>query len=296
MVCILMKFRLGVAALLLLLAVGAFGFLWARPRSEVISDAAPTVLLSAEDQDDAADLQDVLDLAEQARSSMIQNMDDYTANFVKQERDESGVLSPETIMFMKVQTRHRGGELGTPMRVYLKWTQPESMAGREVIWAEDLHDGKLLVHETGLLGMIPIPPLDPYGVIAMQGQRYPISDIGQTRLVEQLIERGKKDLHNPSVSVAIQRGVDHGDTQATLIQVKHGEPTDDPDDFALAEVLIDEERQLILRYRSFGWPEPGGESDQSLPLLESYSYENIQLNVGLSEKDFDPSSPEYSFQ
>lgn len=280
-------------AVIVVSVAAVFVFRATQSSSEVVlSDAAPTELTLPLDGEAKASLQDVLDLAAQARQSMIDNVDDYTAKFVKQERDSSGVLSEETIMFMKIQTRHRGGELGTPMRVYLKWLAPDSLVGREAIWAEDLHDGKLLVHETGFMGLIPIPPLDPNGLIAMQGQKYPISNIGQTRLVEQLIERGQKDLGNPDISVAIDETANLGDLPATLIQIIRAKPTGDPDDFSLAEIHIDSQRQLILRYRSFGWTDGDGESP---PLLESYAYEDIQLGVGLSESDFDPQNAEYAY-
>ena len=82
------------------------------------------------------------------------------------------------------------------------------------------------------------------------------------------------------------------DIPTQLIQVRRSRPSQTEGDFSLAEVVIDPERQLILRYRSFGWPqEPDGEA----PLLESYTYHDIQTNVGLSESDFDPNNPEYSF-
>ena len=74
-------------------------------------------------------------------------------------------------------------------------------------------------------------------------------------------------------------------------------PTDDEDDFKLAEVVFDRERMLILSYRSFGWPEdPAADvPDGELPLLESYAYENIKTNVGLTDRDFDVKNDGYSF-
>lgn len=286
------RWKTVLTAAIVVSVVAVFLYRAMRPSEAVVSDAAPTVLASPDGDAPEATLEDVLDLAAQARQAMIENVDDYTAKFIKQETDSSGALSAETVMLVKIQTRHQGGELGTPMRVYLKWLAPEDLVGREAIWAEDLHDGKLLVHETGLMGMFPIPPLDPNGLLAMRGQKYPISNIGQTRLVEQLIERGQQDLGNPDVSVAIVPNSKLGDVPATLIQITRAKPTDDPDDFSLAEIHIDAERQLILRYRSFGWPDADGGTPG---LLESYAYEDIQLNVGLTDQDFDPNNDEYAY-
>ena len=52
-------------------------------------------------------MSDVLDMAEAARAHLSENLDDYTARFVKQEVDDRGVLGEETEILLKVQTRLR---------------------------------------------------------------------------------------------------------------------------------------------------------------------------------------------
>ncbi|WP_372721787.1 DUF1571 domain-containing protein [Novipirellula sp.] len=237
-------------------------------------------------------LEEVIQIATQSRVAMTRSLHSYTARFVKQEVDSSGVLGEQTEMQLKVQTRFRDGDETAGKRVYLHFLAPESVKGREVIWAEDLHDGKLLVHEAGLLGLAPIPPLDPNGFLAMRGQRYPISEIGIVRLVEKLIERGQQDLGNPDIQVTITRDFLLDKVSADLIQVKRAKPSGKEDDFSLAEIVIDPARQLILRYRSFGWPPS---ADEVAPLQESYTYHDIQTNVDLTELDFDPKNPEYGY-
>ena len=61
---------------------------------------------------------------------------------------------------------------------------------------------------------------------------------------------------------------------------------------SLAEVVIDRKRSLLLMYRSFGWPENEGEDP---PLLESYAYHDVVLNVGLTDEDFSPDNPDYKY-
>ncbi|GAA5509233.1 DUF1571 domain-containing protein [Novipirellula caenicola] len=261
----------------------------------------PTDLSNSESQTDddlqtpktrPSSLEEVLQIATRARAEMARSLHSYTARFVKQEVDHSGLLGEQTEMLLKVQTRFRNGDESAGKRVYLRFLAPESVKGREVIWAEDLHDGKLLVHEAGLLGMAPIPPLDPNGFLAMRGQRYPISQIGIVRLVEKLIERGQEDLGNPDIDVTITQDFLFDDISADLIQVKRAKPSGKEGDFSLAEIVIDPTRQLIVRYRSFGWPES---SEEVAPLQESYTYHDIQTNVDLTELDFDPKNPEYGY-
>lgn len=232
-------------------------------------------------------------MARDARQYMAETLDDYTARFVKQEVDTNGVLGEVTELEVKVQTTLRGDGDEAPMRVYLKFVSPEAVAGREVIWAADLNDGKMAVHETYFPLKLQTLWLDPNGFLAMQGQRYPISEIGLVRLVEKLIERGETDRDNPDVSVTLTREYKIDQTEAELIQVKRSKPGGGEDDFSLAEIVIDPEKKLILSFRSFGWPEAGG--DGTAPLLESYTYHDVQTNVGLTEEDFDPSNSTYGF-
>ena len=240
---------------------------------------------------DASTMDEVLDIAESTLAHMRQNLDGYTATMVKQEMID-GVLVEPTEMAMKVHCRHRGGKVddSEPMRVYLRFNQPAAVNGREVIWAEDLYDGKLVVHEAGLMGFMTVY-LDPTGMIAMRGQRHPISEIGLTKLVQKLIERGEVDRKNPDVTVTITRNFVLDGHQCELIVVKRKQPSGTEDDFSRAEICFDKDRQLPLLYTAYGW----GKDGAAPPLQESYTYTNIDTTVQLSEADFDPKNPTYRF-
>lgn len=241
-----------------------------------------------------ATMAEVLQLARESMETMKTQLDDYTTTFVKQEIDTNGVMTEETEIFMKIQTRMRNADDDAPMRVYMRFERPESVKGREVIWGKDLYGGNMQVKEAGLLGMMTIS-LDPNGMIAMRGQRYPISEIGIVKLVEQLIERGLQDVDNPDITVTISSDHQIGDVPADLIQVRRAKPSGEEDDFSLAEIAFDPERKLILSYRSFGWPSSDAGDDADLPLLESYNYNNVKTNVGLTDADFDTANPAYAF-
>jgi hypothetical protein len=236
-------------------------------------------------------MSDVLDLARQAREHLAETLDDYTVRFIKQDRDTNGVLTEQAEMLMKVQTRLRGDREDAPLRAYIQFVAPESKKGREIIWGEDLNDGKLCVHETGLLGLKRLN-LEPTGFLAMQGQRYPISHLGMVSLVEKLIERGERDRDNPNITITIVPDYPLGDVNAELLQIKCSKPRGGEDDFSSADVVIDRARMLVLMFRSFGWPEKEGDE---IPLLESYTYHDVEINVGLTDEDFDPDNPKYNF-
>lgn len=240
-------------------------------------------------------MQQVIDIAEEALVSMSTNLEDYTATFVKQE-SVSGTLSPVSQMQIKIQSRMRNEADDAPMRIYLKFEQPEANKGREVIWAGDMYDGKMAVYEPVMLLNLKTLWLDPTGPLAMRGQRYPIYHIGLVQLVEELIDRGKREIGNPDVTVVLQEDFQYGDRTCQLLTAKRAKPAggDPADDFSRAEVVFDPNDKLVLAYRSYGWPEEGA-ADQQPPLLESYEYRDVKINVGLKEEDFDYQNEGYSF-
>ena len=62
--------------------------------------------------------------------------------------------------------------------------------------------------------------------------------------------------------------------------------------FLVAEIYVDEERLVPLRYSAYDWPAKEGAKPS---LMEEYIYRDLKLNVGLQEKDFDPDNEEYDF-
>ncbi|WP_047813774.1 DUF1571 domain-containing protein [Rhodopirellula islandica] len=237
-------------------------------------------------------MSEVLKLAEESLQHLIDNVDGYTTRMIKHEQDRNGVLQEPSEMFMKIRTRHVGGEPGQGLRAYLRFETPESAKGREVIWIEDQNDGQLLVREAGFLGSMMTAKLEPTNFLAMRGQRYPITELGLTNLVRKLIERGSRDVDNPDVRVIRTEGHPFDGKSLTLLQIQRSQPSDQPDDFSLAEVVIDEEQKLIVSFRSFGWPESEGETP---PLIESYEYHDLVVNPKLTDLDFDPTNPDYTF-
>lgn len=275
-----------------------------RSKPDVQQDVAPTITDRIAEQSEEttgeipltrqSSISEVLDLANEALVSMQGSLVDYTARFIKQERAASGVLNEKSEMDVKIQTRHRNESNDAPMRIYLKFHAPASTVGREVIWGKDLYEGKMAVHEVTLLLSWKTVWLDPTGMLAMAGQRYPIYEIGVTGLVEKLIERGKRDENNPDVTVTITRDYEFDGRMCELIQATRAKPGGGEDDFSLAEIVYDPQRLLILSYRSFGWPADDAKDDQ-LPLVESYEYRNLEINVGLTDKDFDVANEAYAF-
>ena len=182
------------------------------------------------------------------------------------------------------------GRITTPMSVYLKFLKPSSIKDREVIWVEGRNGGKLVAHETGLKNLIRFN-LDPTGFVAMRGQKYPITDIGLENLLTKVIETGERDRKFGECEVRFFDNAKVGDNVCTMMQVIH--PVKQPHfDFFVARVYFDNELNVPIRYASWSWPAEEG----SQPVLEEeYTYTNLELNVGLTDSDFDPDNPQYNY-
>ncbi|QDU29637.1 hypothetical protein ETAA8_47520 [Anatilimnocola aggregata] len=238
-------------------------------------------------------LDPAIDLANETLIKVQREITDYTAMIVKRER-VNGKLGNHEFMEAKIRNRKIiDGKLAQPLSVYLKFVKPDSMAGREVIWVEGANNGKMRAHEGGATGkFLPTVWLDPNGILAMRGQLHPITEIGFENLVAKLIEKGEKDRKHSECEVEFKPGAKINGRACTVLQVKH--PTPRPHfEFHIAQIFIDDETKLPVRYAAFHWPTDP--ADKLGPVIEEYTYLDVKLNPGLVDADFDPNNPNYNF-
>ncbi|WP_342190204.1 DUF1571 domain-containing protein [Stieleria varia] len=233
-----------------------------------------------------------LDSARRALANCRASVNDYTALLVKRERvgGELGQLE-----YMQVKIRNRkvvNGRIVQPLSVYINFIKPTAVKGREVIYVEGKNDGNIIAHEGGFKGkFLPTVNLAPTGALAMSGQRYPMTEIGVENLIQKLIERGELAQKQKDVTCELIRGTKLNDRTCTLLKVV--QPTPRPGlEFHQAKVYMDDASQLPIRYIAYDWPkQPNG----PLEVIEEYNYLNLQVNVGLTDADFDPYNTNYGF-
>lgn len=239
-------------------------------------------------------LDPALDIARNGLQNIRSTVNDYTCTLVKRERIDGKLLDYE-YMFVKVRNRKvADNKVVTPFSVYMYFLKPTDMKGREVMYVEGRNEDKLVAHEGGTAGKyLPTVWINPTGMIAMRNQRYPITDLGIENLVLKLIERGELDkaAGRRDCEVTFHENAKINGRKCTLLQVKNEVATENLD-FHMAQIFIDDELNVPIRHVAYDFPAKPGDP---LPVIEEYTYLNLKINVGLTDKDFDHNNEEYSF-
>lgn len=248
-------------------------------------------LTSKEDDTPESTIDPLIDFAKERLTWLQENVDDYTTTLVKRERI-GNKLQDEQFMTCKIRRSHEN-EAGekVPFSVYLSFTDPSSVRGREVIWVEDRNDNRLIAHEGGWKNIKTLR-LQPTNPLANFGNRYSITEIGLDNLLTRLIEIGTAERIRSSPTIEIKAGQQINDRACTRVEIKF-EPGEKELEFSKTILYLDDESGLPIRYSAFGWPDNG---DEELPLLESYTYLDLKLNTGLDETDFSPENPDYNYR
>jgi hypothetical protein len=224
----------------------------------------------------------VLKMAKDAMAEMETNIQDYSATLIKRER-LGEKLGENEFMFVKIRQK--------PFSVYTYFLGPDRMKGQEAIYVEGKNNNCIVGHGVGIRKIAGTVRIDPLGMLAMQGNRYPITEIGLFNLTRRLIEIGEKDAQFGECEVKVVSGAKINGRSCTCIQVTHPVPRKNFL-FHVARIFYDDEMRLITRYEAYDWPKQPGGAPQ---LTEEYTYLNIKINNGFTDADFDENNPAYGY-
>ena len=90
---------------------------------------------------------------------------------------------------MYVKVRHK------PFSVYIYFVSPAKIKGQEVIFVEGKNDGKIWADTVGIKDkLVGTVSLFPDGQVAMEGQRYPLTQLGILNLTKRLVQVAEQDI------------------------------------------------------------------------------------------------------
>jgi outer membrane lipoprotein-sorting protein len=232
-----------------------------------VSAQAPAVAAA---QPAGAELRQHVYAMEQAYSQV----QDYTATFYKQERVKGRLLTRET---MQLKFRK-------PFGVYLRWT--DAFEGREALYVRGWNDDKIRAHQ----GSFPDVTVDlrPEASLAMRGNRHPITQLGFGEVIKLMVRDARLSEARPQDGVVY---TDLGESTVYGARSRCIEATAPVRNYSpyyatRAKICFNVKTKMPTRITIWD-----GEDNQ----IEDYGFEDVKLNVGLTDADFDPENPAYNF-
>lgn len=208
---------------------------------------------------------------------------DYSYVFVKREEVNGKPAERHEAVYMKIRRE--------PFSVYVKTLGPAKV-GCEAIYVTGKNNGLALAHGAGyqkvLLGTM---KLEPRSDMMMEGQRYPITSAGFENMLTKIVQLYQQGLKFPESDVQISSGARVDGINCTFVQVTHtARRPEFP--FHMTRVFYDEQTNLPVHWEAYGWPAREGAEP---PVIEDYTYRNVQTNVGLTDRDFDAANEAYEY-
>jgi len=201
-------------------------------------------------------------------------IDNYTAIFHKQERI-NGKLREEETIFIKFKK---------PFKIYMKWIK-NPYRGREALYVQGWNENRMMIYESTVMGGATVN-LDPKGFIAMKGNRHPITDSGIGNLVKLVGDNLRKGIKTGELEFKERGEETLYDRKTKKVELIFSRDKARGYYCYRAITNIDVEKNLPLRVQIYDW---------NNILIETYGYEDLKINPGLIDADFDPKNPEYKF-
>ncbi len=262
------------------------------PRVLVIVLVALTAAASAsEGAGSQEDLEAVLRRAVAGYDRIRREITDYRCILTRRERVHGELREAETAVLKVRHQRIEDDRVVSPFSVYLRFLAPSAVKGREVLYVHGRNQGKMIVRNGGPRFGFITTALPPDSSVVLSESRYPITEVGVQMLTQRLIEVGMHELEYGDCQVRMAAGARLDNRDCTVIQVTQNRRRADPS-WKRVRILIDDELELPVYYAAYDWPEQEGGHPV---LLEEYIYTQIELNVGLSDLDFDHRNEDYSF-
>jgi hypothetical protein len=242
-----------------------------------IAPAAPATPFDLTQQPGEHPLAPTIRVLNDVLANIDQNVRDYTCTLIKRENLDGALGDPQHIM-LKVRQE--------PFSVYMYFLKP--FQGREVLYVDGINNNEMVVLDAGWKRNLGKMNLDPNGMVAMRGQKHPITQVGIRNLTAKLIAAKTAEMKFMECNVTSNPNVKIGDRPTTMIQIEHPVPRKEFGTH-ITRVFLDNELRLPIHYDCFMWPQAPG---QAPPLDASYTYANLKLNNGLAARDFDANNPD----
>jgi hypothetical protein len=201
---------------------------------------------------------------------------DYTARFTKRERINDQLRNPEEIRL----------KFREPGQIYMRWTRGNAV-GREILFVKGRDQDRALIHEPGFLTSLLTIVIAPDSPKVLQDSRYPITDVGVGHLIKLLAANTRRAVARGELAASelTPIGPPGSVSAGAGRRIELITPKAAPGYFChRAVVAIDGLTRLPVAVELF---------DTNDALLGSYAYQDLVLNPGLADLDFDSANAAY---
>lgn len=217
------------------------------------------------------DVDQALALIRDAKRNYTSAVRDYTCVFVSRENIKGRVNEDQYTQFKFRQS---------PFSVYMKWLAPQRLAGQEVCYVAGKNNNRLRAHSRGILGVAGFLSLDLDDPRVREHSKHSITEAGIGNLIDRTVAAWEADKRSGK-SVTRIAEFDFDNRRCYRVESIRSERTA----YAYRSVIyLEKNSKYPLRNENYTWPAAGGAP--SGELMESFSYTNLQFNVGLAEADF----------
>jgi len=199
----------------------------------------------------------------------------YSAVFHKQQRIAGKLLPQETIL-LKCRKK--------PFSLYMKWIEAP-YEGSELLYVAGWNEDRIRAHRGGILRFI-TRNLDPRDPGLMANELRPVTSTGIGYLLETVATNIRKAIKVGELKFS-ERAQEmlYGRNTQVLEVVFPKERARDYDGYRYV-INQDVDSKILVRIKVY---------DRDEQLVESYGYQNLNLNAPLADADFDPKNPAYHF-
>ena len=224
-------------------------------------------------QESHASLDQAIAILDQARTRF-EGVQDYECLLIKQERVK-GILLPESVMTMKARTR--------PFSIYLRGESPQAEKGLEVCFVEGRNKGMMRVQPAHIMGILGFWTIDTHDKRALEKNRHCITEAGLGTLLEGTARYWEMERRLNQTVVRITEDELAG---RSCIRIETIHPNRNAGSFYgyRCVLWLDKETHMPAGAETYDWPRVGGLEGGDL--LESYRYQKLRCNVGLTDSTF----------
>jgi len=204
---------------------------------------------------------------------------DYTANFLRWEVVNGKKPKEEEQIFTKLRN--------VPFSVYMKWNNTDHK-GRELIYVAGKYNNKMKIHIGGLEDLL-LPSFD----LALDDPRlraktrHSIDEAGLGNTIRSLRRQWELGIKNGDIRVdSLERPSEIGGRPVAGFERRL--PKRDCYYCGRLQVYLDTQRTFPVRIVTSDWNGKRSDGSWKYKMVERYTYKDLVLNPGLTDKDFDP--------